>query len=165
MKIIQNKNYLDLEYNITPRLIEIRYTGAFIGQIHGNNIGAISKNKFGIVFLTDNIQSRIMDYAGNLLIKSIKAYDYDNNMHYVDYIYNNDYISKTQTSTFSQSDLLFNNKIEPKNNTTANNTILTFNVGNENIYVDSRKKIIKENQIEQADMSTINKIRGTYANK
>jgi hypothetical protein len=60
---------------------------------------------------------------------------------------------------------LFNNKIESKNNTTANNTILTFNVGDENIYVDSRKKIIKENQIEQADMSTINKIRGTYANK
>ena len=79
IKITQRPTELNIEYNEAPIVIDIGYEGVFEGEILGNSVSGIKKNRMIIAFLSPP-DSTFMEYTGRFQITSIKSYDSNQNI-------------------------------------------------------------------------------------
>ena len=115
--LTQRVQEINIKYTEEPVALEILYAGSFVGEVLGNTISSMNNKKIIIVFLSPP-EKTLIQYYGNLKIRSIKAYGKKNQTIKVKTMRINDNVnnitSKWNESTTTYENYNQSNKYVPK---------------------------------------------------
>ena len=155
--LTQNTTSINISYTEEPCAIEIFYKGKFTGYVNGNTIAGLNTERIIIAFL-DKPSEELIYYYGSMDIKKLKAYNKNGDRIAITYKVNNDIIKNINTN-FEDMTMKPEKFNRPKYFKDVKDPVIAFVSNGEERYMDSKAKLVTEENLKLNQKTMIRKVR------
>ena len=162
-RLTQRVDQINIEYTDKPVLLDILYSGMFVGEVYGNCIARFNRSRLIIISLDDAIPEVLMSYEGGLEIKKISSYNVKgsrlpSSVTVVDDTVSN---SASEIRYVDQTPKELNQTVKYYKKTEV--SLLYYKYNDDEIYVTNKGKELNFEKLSIYEKGLYNKIRGRNA--